>query len=85
MSACVRLCLCAHIFQFCPSEACLLLLYSKYQLGGNKLPQSNLISEKYLWERPNEQGQKMKVGLVRRSEKNTRAVAVCFNQLGTEL
>lgn len=30
--------ICAHTFQFCPSEAVMPLLYSKYQPGGNKLP-----------------------------------------------
>lgn len=34
----VCICVCAHTFQFRPSEACLPLLYSKYQLGCNKLP-----------------------------------------------
>lgn len=42
MSVCVFLhaciCVCAHTFQFHPSEAGLPLLNSKYQLGGNKLP-----------------------------------------------
>lgn len=38
--ACLHVCIRVSVraFQFRPSEVCLLLLYSKYQLGSNKLP-----------------------------------------------